>query len=337
MEYFRRQKSATSPEDVTAAHIWAGKELCRRVIRRGFEDSSSVYTYSSAGLELLEYARERGLRTITEQASSPTWIFAQLLHEEEAAYPEWRESHAKGMLLGAFEERERREWSAAATIICGSEFVREGIRKVGGPVERCVVVPYGIRTLYPVTRRSQKNEPLRVLVVGAVRIMKGPHYTLAVAKAMSGRAEFRVAGQLDVTPHAQKLLSEHVTLLGAVPRSEIHRQFEWADVFLLPTLCEGSATVCYEALSHGLPVITTPNAGSVVRDGVDGFIVPIRDAAAIVERIERFLDDGDLLATMSENALARAAEYTLERYGERLLSALALYSVREGMYANAPA
>jgi glycosyltransferase involved in cell wall biosynthesis len=131
-----------------------------------------------------------------------------------------------------------------------------------------------------------------------------------------------MAGALHVTPYARELLSSHLSLLGEVPRAEIHRQFAWADVFLLPSICEGSATVCYEALSHGLPVITTENSGSVVRDQVDGFIVPIRDAESIADRVERLADDADLRARMSGNALARASEFTLEKYGERLLEAL---------------
>jgi glycosyltransferase involved in cell wall biosynthesis len=160
------------------------------------------------------------------------------------------------------------------------------------------------------------------LTVGAVGLRKGAPYALAAAQSLMGKAEFRMAGALDVTTHAQQLLSTHINLLGAVPRSEIHQQFAWADVFLLPSICEGSATVCYEALSFGLPVIATPNTGSVVRDGIDGFVVPIRNAESIVERLERFDSDRDLLAFMSRNALERSADFTVERYGERLLSSL---------------
>jgi glycosyltransferase involved in cell wall biosynthesis len=98
--------------------------------------------------------------------------------------------------------------------------------------------------------------------------------------------------------------------------------YAWADVFLLPTICEGSATACYEALAVGLPVVTTPNAGSVVRDGVDGFVVPIRESEAIVERLERLAEDRDLVDRMSTDALVRASEFTLAKYGERLITAL---------------
>jgi len=102
----------------------------------------------------------------------------------------------------------------------------------------------------------------------------------------------------------------------------MRRHYSWADVFLLPSLCEGSATVCYEALAAGLPVITTPNAGSVVRDGVDGFIVPIRDAEAIAEKLDLLAKDRDLLAAMSANAVARSREFTLAKYSERLVATL---------------
>jgi len=76
------------------------------------------------------------------------------------------------------------------------------------------------------------------------------------------------------------------------------------------------------AMACGVPVITTPNCGAVVRDGVDGFIVPIRDAAAIADKVELLLSDRALRARMGENARARAREFTWERYGERLLGAL---------------
>ena len=94
------------------------------------------------------------------------------------------------------------------------------------------------------------------------------------------------------------------------------------DVFLLPSICEGSATVIYEALAAGLPVICTPNAGSVVRDGVDGFIVPIRDPDAIMEKLEQLATNAQLLAQMSENARRRAGEYSIDAYGERLKEVL---------------
>ena len=64
-----------------------------------------------------------------------------------------------------------------------------------------------------------------------------------------------------------------------------------ADVFVFPSLFEGSAVVTYEALACGLPSVVTPNAGSVVRDGLEGFVVPPRDVEALAARMEQLGDD----------------------------------------------
>ncbi|MGO9336307.1 MAG: glycosyltransferase family 4 protein [Terracidiphilus sp.] len=320
-EYYKRRNEAT-PGALTAANLWVGPQFCRRVIQCGLGNASSVFTYNGAGLELLQHARAAGVRTVMEQTIACAEIEDKLIEAEETDYSRWELPRAKDPFRSAFSQREQAEWEVADVILCGSEFVRESIRASRGPVERCRVVPYGVRLPPGIKPRERRRSPLRVLTVGAVGLRKGAPYVLEVARTLGKRAEFRMAGQLDISSDAQKVLSSHVMLLGSVPRSEVRQQFEWADVFLLPTLCEGSATVCYEALSYGLPVITTPNAGSVVRDEIDGFIVPIRDGAAIVDRIERFLDDGDLWETMSRNALKRSAEYTVERYGERFVNAL---------------
>jgi glycosyltransferase involved in cell wall biosynthesis len=113
-----------------------------------------------------------------------------------------------------------------------------------------------------------------------------------------------------------------VQLTGAVPRNLIFSHFEWADVFFLPSVCEGSATVTYEALMSGLPVVATPNTGSIVKDGVNGFIVPARDSQAMAERLRRLHLDRRLLSEMQQAAVDTMNVASLESYEGRLLRAL---------------
>ena len=75
------------------------------------------------------------------------------------------------------------------------------------------------------------------------------------------------------------------TYLGAIPRNQVQQEFRRADLFVLPTLAEGMALSALEAMASGLPVITTPQCGSVIRDGIEGFLVPIRDAEALADCI----------------------------------------------------
>ena len=95
-----------------------------------------------------------------------------------------------------------------------------------------------------------------------------------------------------------------------------------ADVFVFPSLFEGSAVVTYEALACGLPSVVTPNAGSVVRDGVEGFVVPPRDVEALAGRMERLGLDPDLRAEMAARARVRALEFDWPRYHSALIEAL---------------
>src|SRR5262249_12845552 len=113
-----------------------------------------------------------------------------------------------------------------------------------------------------------------------------------------------------------------VQFTGPIPRLEIIGQYAWADVFLLPSICEGSATVTYEALAAGLPVITTANTGSRVRAGTDGLGVPMRDVDAIVTSLQLLNDDRGRLSEMSGNAKLRAQDFNLAGYGRRLCDAL---------------
>jgi glycosyltransferase involved in cell wall biosynthesis len=121
-------------------------------------------------------------------------------------------------------------------------------------------------------------------------------------------------------PERANELRRHVEWVGIVPRGEIAAHYQWADVFLLPSLCEGSATVTYEALGAGLPVVVTLSSGSIVEHGVSGFCIPERDAETIVSALESFLSQPDLLRDMSAAARRRSREASLEAYGERLMA-----------------
>jgi glycosyltransferase involved in cell wall biosynthesis len=98
--------------------------------------------------------------------------------------------------------------------------------------------------------------------------------------------------------------------------------YQQADVFTFPTIEEGSALVTYEALACGLPVVTTPNAGSVVRDGVEGLLVPIRNVEALAAALECLRADERLRREMGRAARARAEEFTWDGYGETLARVL---------------
>lgn len=321
--YTQRLRQASNRAEITAAFLWAGKKFCDLVLKTGLGSATGIYTFNSAGLEILQSARQRGMQTVMEQTIAPRSLEYQLLQAEQELFPDWEHPLSADPYLEEYIEREQQEWMQSDMILCGSEFVREAIKDCGGPGDRCRVVPYGVDISFiPEKKQISQTSPLRVLTVGGIGLRKGSPYVLEAARQLKGKVEFRMVGAVNVKTQAQNQLNDYIQLTGPIPRTEILSQYGWADVFLLPSLCEGSATVTYEALAAGLPVICTANTGSVVRDGIDGFIVPIRNSSAIIEKLELLALNPELRYEMGQNACQRAWEFTLNSYHQRLMDIL---------------
>jgi hypothetical protein len=318
-EYSRRLAAAATPDEVIQTYLWSGRQFCKLILEKEWRGVDGVYTFNGAGLEVLVAARARGLRTVMEQTIAPMEVEMKLLRQEHDRFPGWASAQSTGPAIDEYIARERAEWAQSDLILCGSEFVREGIAACGGPVERCKVVPYGVDSNFGCIERKQHAGPLRVLTVGAIGLRKGSPYVLEVAKALGGQAKFRMVGSHPIGPQSRQALEAVLELTGVVPRSEIQQHFAWADVFLLPSLCEGSATVVYEALAAGLPVVCTPNAGSVVRDGIEGYITPVRDTEAMKKALLSFVGQPAMLMQMSANSRARANIFNTKKYREQLV------------------
>jgi glycosyltransferase involved in cell wall biosynthesis len=107
---------------------------------------------------------------------------------------------------------------------------------------------------------------------------------------------------------------------GRATRDEICRWYRSAHLFVLPTLSDGFAITQIEAMANGLPVIATPNCGSVVSDGVDGFLVPSRDPESLARVIRRYLENPECLESHHRAALRKSKQFSLQRVGTALLA-----------------
>jgi glycosyltransferase involved in cell wall biosynthesis len=96
-------------------------------------------------------------------------------------------------------------------------------------------------------------------------------------------------------------------------------------VLVFPSLFEGFGIVIPEAMSRGLPVVTTEHTGGpdLITDGADGFIIPIRSSTAIAEKLELLAGNRELLAEMRQAAREKAKRRTWEGYRRALGAALA--------------
>jgi glycosyltransferase involved in cell wall biosynthesis len=327
--YLMRRREQMSFGDVTELYAKVNRLFGDRVVRRGLGNSNAVWGFNGAALEIFKHAREKGITCILEQTIAPRTIEREFLLEEAGRWPEWQPGLDIDLSAGLdlLAEREEAEWELADRIICGSDFVLEGLKARGVPMRKCSVVPYGVEMdhLQPVpTVTSGKN--LNVLFVGEIGLRKGVPYLLEALRAIDSpeSVHAKLVGPVAIDRNCLARYDRWCEVVGPVPRSLMSELYDWADILVLPSICEGSATVTYEAMARSIPVITTPNSGSLVRDGVEGFIVPIRDHRAIQEKVELLRDDRGLWLSMANAATERAREASLEAYGKRLLEVFAL-------------
>ncbi len=292
----------------------------QQMLRRGFGRATAIYSSLGWGRTFLKEARRQGIPVVVELYVRPSlWKTYQA---EYRAFPGWE----RAMPLVDCENAvgtERDPCLVANYVIVPAEGVREDVASTHGfPKERIFVVPYGVGEAF----FQINNKPVRgrILFAGSCCLGKGIHYLAMAAQILAAQNkdyEFRVAGHASELVRGQGVC-QNLNFLGRVPRNQISLEYESADVFVLPTLSEGSASVTYEALAAGIPVITTPVAGSVVRDGVEGRIIPERDPVAIADALEQIIENRMLRDRMADAARERANAYTQKRYGERLVAAL---------------
>jgi phosphatidylinositol alpha-1,6-mannosyltransferase len=174
---------------------------------------------------------------------------------------------------------------------------------------------------------------------GMATLLRAWRTVIDRAAASGARRELVLVGDGPQRPRLERSiheleLSDHVRLLGALPRAAVIGQLQQADVFALPvrTLLaglnpEGLGLAALEAAACGLPVIVGHSGGApeTVRDGDTGFVVPSDDHQLLAERLSLLLDDPALALQMgSRGRRYVSAHFSMESARTRLRAALDL-------------
>ena len=228
------------------------------------------------------------------------------------------------------EERLDEEVAHADAVLVGSTyaadtFVAEGISRA-----RMKVVPYGVDLQVfapgPADGRAPREDArFQAIFTGQLTQRKGLSYLLEGWRRF-GRtdAQLTLVGQPVGDARA---LAPYAGLFRHVPhrtRPQLAQHYRASDVFVFPTLVEGMPLVVLEAMACGLPVIVTANGpADIVRDGIDGFVIPARDPDAIVARLDQMYRDPALREEMGRNASRRAAEFGWPAYTAKAQACLA--------------
>ena len=277
----------------------------------------------------LKEAKRIGAKTIVERPAPHPRTAWRLLTEE---YERWGVPFHRddgNHLLRKIDWRYRdeeiapREFDLADRVVVQSEFGARSFLEQGFPREKIVILPRAVELGNYSFRRESAHDPFRVLFVGTVCLRKGFLDLLhAWDKLNLPDGELWVLGEIheEIVPFLKPYRDRSSIRFFGHRKEGVPRMFAESSAFVLPSITEGSAKTTYEAMAAGLPVITTANSGSLIRDGVDGFLVGIRNPEAIGERILHLYRNREEAESMGEAARRHVAEYSWERYEDRMIS-----------------
>lgn len=295
------------------------EEFDKKVTQTLTKEFDIFVGWSGACFESFCRARELGAVTIVERGSSHMAQQTQVLTEE---YERW------GLKFSATHpgvyEREIQSYQEADRIAIPSLYVKRSFLDQGIPEEKLIHVPYGtsLKEFYPV---SKEDSTFRVIHCGGINLRKGIQYLLqAFFELKLPDAELWLVGTVDpeILPFLKKYQSDKIILKGKQPQNQLRWFYSQCSVLCLASIEEGLAMVQPQAMACGLPVIHTINTGGedIVRDGIDGFCIPIRDIKALKEKILFFYKNPEQQTEMGENAYVHARNsLSWDNYGRDII------------------
>lgn len=305
----RRVARALNRQAIVTFDRWMASQL---------PECDIVHCISGAGLATYRTAKARfAAKTLCDRGSTHIEYQDELLAEEHAR---WHVPYDR--IDPVIVERELQEYEECDRIVVPSRMVSSSFVRKGTSPSKIVQIGYGVdlRLFRPVPK---ENATFRVIYVGALSLRKGIPYLLE-ALAPLPHVELWLVGA--VQPEVRRFLAMYpgrYRYFGVQPRTELYRLYSQASVFVLPSIEEGLALVQAQAMACGLPVIATTHTGAedLFADGVEGFIVPIRDPQAIREKVERLCTDPALRDAMAERARLRVQQMGgWDTYGSRMIA-----------------
>ena len=240
----------------------------------------------------MNQARANGGLAIMDAWTSHPAEFWNLLSEEQKL---WDSPFPP---VSAYYQRKVCESVAAADYICvASNFVRQSFLKHGYPAAKLWVCPYPVdlEAFKPAPAPRPANRPFTILHNGGLSLRKGAPYLFEAFRLIRKEipnAVLRVKRSLrdDVTHLLPRYRDIPVEWSDGLSFEDHVRRYQTSDLLLFPSVEDGFALVVAEALACGLPVVTTVNTGAadLIQPGVNGDVVPIRDAPALAQAALRW-------------------------------------------------
>jgi glycosyltransferase involved in cell wall biosynthesis len=329
----RRVVTTLAPAGRRIPHRALGRERAyrfhdRRValaLRRLRSETDVVHCWPGAVEATARAARRLRIRSVREVINTHTgWGFERVARETAALGMELPEGHSHSFDPRKL-AREEAEFRAVDLLSAQSEFSKGTFVERGFQPGRFAIHQNGFDRdrFYPDQAERDPHRPLTAIFVGRAEPRKGLHHALRawLGSGLAERGRFVICG--DFVPGYREALGElledpsieasgYVDDVGALMRA--------ADLFVLPSVEEGSALVTYEAQASGCVPLVSDATGARCEHGRQGLVHPAGDSDALREHFSLLDRDRELLARLRAATIESIPSLTWEKGAEELVA-----------------
>lgn len=291
-----------------------------------------VYAYEDGAFATFTKAKQLGIKCYYDLPIGYWKSARSLLQDELENNPEW------AITLTGFNDsqiklnKKDRELALADVIYVASSFTKKTLKEYSGKLAEIKVIPYGFPEVkFDREYKSLEGRKLKILFVGGLSQRKGISYLFEAVEGIQDQVELTVVGHKAV-PNCSALnqaLEQH-QWIPSLSHDQVLACMREHDVFVFPSLFEGFGLVITEAMSQGVPVITTDRTAGpdLIKDGEDGWIVPAGSSAAIKEVFTKILETPEIVKQFGLAAQSKAQTRPWSVYGQEMADSISSLKIR---------
>ncbi|QEK50325.1 glycosyltransferase family 4 protein [Pedobacter aquae] len=320
--------SARFLDTITTDKIWEWGELSfdQWVANQLDKSLSSIHTYEHAALKTLERAKELGILSFYEQPSQHHALFEKIVKEQLVLYPELKTKNIDLLTNDKAIKRNKRrdnELKVCDYIICNSTFTKKSLLAADIELKKIITIPYGFPKIETLISEKHPTEKISFMNAGSQNLRKGIHILFQAWKECNfgDKAELIMIGKNHLPTSFLKDLPENIKFIPNIPHEELMSFYAKSDVFVLPTLADGFGMVITEAMSRGMPVITTTHSGGpdIIEHKKNGIIIPPNDKEALIASLRWCVENKNKLKELGRNALIKADSYPWKNFRREVI------------------
>ena len=314
--------------------MWSIDQVCRNLDRAAASKLPSfkkqgldaIYAYEDSALHSFKAAKEQDIRCMYDLPIGYWKAARLLLQQERDRWPQW-----VATIPGLTDQEDKlqrkdEELRLAERIFVASSFTAKTLREYPGKLAPVEIIPYGFPAV-AVDRRylELKNRRLKLLYVGSLSQRKGIADLFAAVDNLRAEVELTVLGPKTAAdcPALNHALKAH-HYIPPLPHAEVLKIMRAHDVLVFPSLFEGFGLVITEAMSQGMPVITTDRTAGpdLITHGKDGWLIEAASTIALQRAIENLLNQPDEVTAAGMAASTTARKRPWYHYGNELTTCL---------------